>query len=675
MPDTYHARMLYTFPGDPSDPEQLPASEGETLCVLEDYPDGWSQCRDEKSGRQGIVPTSYFEALPTPPPPPPGPQTLSGSDAALDKYDRMKKAGLSEETIRNAMQRDGVPIDPGYFSNQQGNVTAAPTTTSAEPFADPQYAKYNRMRKAGLPEGAIENAMRRDGVAVPPGFFAPEAAPPQAQPQAQAVTNTNANIQAKGEAASAQIPGFEKYYRMQKAGLPEGAILNAMKRDGVEPPSGFFASEEVVKPPPAATKPLAHAATPAAAKPGGFLAGIKQFDKSQLKKSPGAEGTKAQSNDTRAGGAGGGGNSLLAGIQRFNRSNLKHSTTNAAVEKRAPATSAPAGNSLIAQIQARALKRQQRATSGGQAATAKQAGSNTASTIPTKPLRRVSQPQTSAVPMPSSQPEWMHKQLRKTSKEVKGKDTRMPDTSVAPKLPSAVVAESSVKYFQSQQRSAHPTQNNRGREASAAPQTTPPPPQHKAPPQKSVPPPRRAPQLPRKPQQSQQVPPPPPPKSQQPPIQQIHQPPAPISKPLSQQPIPRATSSSVPPPPPAKVPPPPPKKAPPPPPGKMPPPPKQAPPPPPTKVPPPPPRAIGASRSLPQQQPPPRRPRRRRPKAPTLAAAPPPPPPVGRAPTREAPTRLPPTRAAPTMNKATAQSKNPPPPPPRAAPTRAVPTR
>lgn len=36
---------------------------------------------------------------------------------------------------------------------------------------DPKYVKYYRMKKAGLPEGAILNAMARDNVPVPPNFF------------------------------------------------------------------------------------------------------------------------------------------------------------------------------------------------------------------------------------------------------------------------------------------------------------------------------------------------------------------------------------------------------------------------------------------------------------------------------------------------------------------------
>lgn len=35
------------------------------------------------------------------------------------------------------------------------------------------------------------------------------------------------------------INEIAKYLRMEKAGLPEGAIRNAMQRDGVDP-TGFF---------------------------------------------------------------------------------------------------------------------------------------------------------------------------------------------------------------------------------------------------------------------------------------------------------------------------------------------------------------------------------------------------------------------------------------------------
>jgi hypothetical protein len=62
------------------------------------------------------------------------------------------------------------------FSSQ----SSAPSV-DVESFG-PAYVKYTRMRKSGLPDGAVLNAMNRDGVAIPPEFFGAsfEAAPAHA---------------------------------------------------------------------------------------------------------------------------------------------------------------------------------------------------------------------------------------------------------------------------------------------------------------------------------------------------------------------------------------------------------------------------------------------------------------------------------------------------------------
>lgn len=58
-----------------------------------------------------------------------------------------------------SMRRTQAPPGPG------APAAAAPTPAPApSPAADPKFDKYTRMQKAGLPEGAIRNAMVRDGM-------------------------------------------------------------------------------------------------------------------------------------------------------------------------------------------------------------------------------------------------------------------------------------------------------------------------------------------------------------------------------------------------------------------------------------------------------------------------------------------------------------------------------
>jgi hypothetical protein len=54
---------------------------------------------------------------------------------------------------------------PGMVSAGSMRRTQAPgAPAAAAPAADPKFEKYTRMQKAGLPEGAIRNAMNRDGI-------------------------------------------------------------------------------------------------------------------------------------------------------------------------------------------------------------------------------------------------------------------------------------------------------------------------------------------------------------------------------------------------------------------------------------------------------------------------------------------------------------------------------
>jgi hypothetical protein len=91
------------------------------------------------------------------------------SDPRFEKYYKMHAVGLPEGAIRNACVRDGV--DASFLDLDWGRSYISQTTkpinddmNSGTPVKDDlEYAKYFKMLHMGLPPGAVENALTRDG--------------------------------------------------------------------------------------------------------------------------------------------------------------------------------------------------------------------------------------------------------------------------------------------------------------------------------------------------------------------------------------------------------------------------------------------------------------------------------------------------------------------------------
>ncbi|KAL7565228.1 hypothetical protein ACA910_016565 [Epithemia clementina (nom. ined.)] len=160
-------------------------------------------------------------------------------DERFAKYWKMKSVGLPDGAIMNAMTRDGVDpkaLDLDWDKNYEAQTQPAGTANASGPSGPPmkddeRFAKYWKMKSVGLPDGAIANAMTRDGV----------------DPKALDLDwDKNYETQTQPAAASAAAPApsgppmkederFAKYWKMKSVGLPDGAIMNAMSRDGVDP--------------------------------------------------------------------------------------------------------------------------------------------------------------------------------------------------------------------------------------------------------------------------------------------------------------------------------------------------------------------------------------------------------------------------------------------------------
>mmetsp|Transcript_7402 Transcript_7402/g.9704 ORF Transcript_7402/g.9704 Transcript_7402/m.9704 type:complete len:351 (+) Transcript_7402:220-1272(+) len=336
--------VLYSFEGCINDPWQLKCVKGTILHLREEYSDGWCYAVNPETRKQGIVPTSW-----------------------------VRKVSLH--------------------------------TNTAAPAADPKFEKYERMKKAGLPEGAILNAMNRDGVTPPAGFFD---------------SSENSETLQSNTAKSSKLldPKYAKYERMKKAGLPEGAIINAMNRDGVVPPTGFFLEEDLALSTIPRSPPSHHNKT-AAQGPSSFLAGIKGFDKTKLQ----ASATNSKSNsDNNIGSTSG--NSLLDGISGFNRNALKKtdnfSSNSQKQQLKSSVNSASSAKSMMDIIKERARERKKRSEENGLINTfprAQAPDTSSPSTFSPKALRKTHSNKiipSGPVETTPTKPAWMQVKLKST---------------------------------------------------------------------------------------------------------------------------------------------------------------------------------------------------------------------------------------------------------------------
>jgi len=129
---------------------------------------------------------------------------------------------------------------------------------------DPALAKYKKMQKMRLPEGAIMNAMEKDGFN-PDCLLNPSQGPPAGASGAGASAPKAAGLKKFGggnqnkKSVPIDDPGLDKYKKMKKMRLPEGAIRNAMEKDGFDPECLF---NPKVTPAAAATPTSAAASQP-----------------------------------------------------------------------------------------------------------------------------------------------------------------------------------------------------------------------------------------------------------------------------------------------------------------------------------------------------------------------------------------------------------------------------
>ncbi|RLN91148.1 hypothetical protein BBJ28_00020992 [Nothophytophthora sp. Chile5] len=142
------------------------------------------------------------------------------------KYFKMLKMGLPEGAVRQKMKADGVSeqaLELGGDAPVSMLVKPAAEKSDIKLKDDPLYAKYFKMLKMGLPEGAVRQKMKTDAVderALDLG--------------GDALVSELIGSAAEKDVKLQDDPTYAKFFKMLKMGLPEGAVRQKMKTEGVD---------------------------------------------------------------------------------------------------------------------------------------------------------------------------------------------------------------------------------------------------------------------------------------------------------------------------------------------------------------------------------------------------------------------------------------------------------
>jgi len=163
--------------------------------------------------------------------------TLFKDDPEYEKFFKMLKMGLPMGAVKNALTRDGkdpsiMDLDPNKsIKSQMKSDDDEEKDTGPALKDDPEYEKFFKMLKMGLPMGAVKNALTRDGK--DPSIMDLD---PNKSIKSQMKSDDDEDEEEEDTGpALKDDPEYEKFFKMLKMGLPMGAVKNALLRDGKDP--------------------------------------------------------------------------------------------------------------------------------------------------------------------------------------------------------------------------------------------------------------------------------------------------------------------------------------------------------------------------------------------------------------------------------------------------------
>ena len=148
-------------------------------------------------------------------------------DPEYSKYFKMIKMGMPKEQVLHSMKRDGKDPNVLNLDPDRSLQSQAQKDDGLPLKADPEYGKYFKMEKVGLPKDAIRNALIRDGK--DPKII-------DLDPNMSLKAQTGGLAEEKDTGIPMEDdPDYDKYLKMEKMGMPKDVVRNALVRDGKNP--------------------------------------------------------------------------------------------------------------------------------------------------------------------------------------------------------------------------------------------------------------------------------------------------------------------------------------------------------------------------------------------------------------------------------------------------------
>jgi len=129
----------------------------------------------------------------------------------------------------NEVSNDSPSRDPSRGTGSDSKSTITSSTVSPMKAAD--LGKYYKMLNMGLPVGAVQQKMTKDGI--DPSLLVDPTLLPKKKTkekgEAKEMDKNNSKLD------NSKNPKYTKYFKMLNMGIPRGAVENKMKQDGIDP--------------------------------------------------------------------------------------------------------------------------------------------------------------------------------------------------------------------------------------------------------------------------------------------------------------------------------------------------------------------------------------------------------------------------------------------------------